>query len=128
VVVVEDVLISLLAMGARQQVAPRAADLNSMSASLRPSGQDAFASPQDPGLAPSTPASPAPHAAGELHDGTPLAREWAQRLAGRKLTVMEESGICRIETRGRQAVLELTTDRGERQGGELIRVPATTRS
>ncbi len=38
-----------------------------------------------PGAAPSTPAPPA----GALHDGTPLAREWSQLLAGRKLTKME---------------------------------------
>jgi hypothetical protein len=93
VVVVGDMAISLMAVGARDQVGPRADDLDTMFASLRHSLQDPepqLALPGEPRFAPSEPfpAAPAPHAAGELHDGTPLAREWAQRLAGRKLTVM----------------------------------------
>lgn len=74
---VDTVAVSLLAAGSTADVAARSAALDAVFTSLR------AAAPEAVSQAP-TPAGPS----GQLHDGSTIARDWAQRLAGRKLTLL----------------------------------------
>jgi hypothetical protein len=75
------VAVSILAAGRAADVAARSADLETVFASLRAT----------PAAAAAQAAQPAPRQAGlpgQLHDGSAIARDWAQRLTGRKLTLL----------------------------------------
>jgi len=74
---VDNVAVSILAAGASADVVARSEQLTAVLASLRTSD-----------AAPVGPALPAAGPPGQLHDDSAVARDWAEALAGKKLTLL----------------------------------------
>lgn len=90
-VVVEDIAVSMMAVGLRREIGPRREQIDAMFASTREGDGQAYGdqSYADQGWYDDGYVGEAGHAGGHgndaLHDGSPAAREWLQVLRGRKL-------------------------------------------